>query len=401
LAELATAVEPRRRAWLAWSRSPSTAVTAVFFVSGVLFASWTAHIPHIKEYLRLNDGMLGLALLGAPVGSVIAMLVVARLMPRYGSRLICRVMLTGYCLAGPLVGLAGSAAMLFLALMLWGAFQGTLDVSMNTQAISVERQARRPLMSGFHGAWSIGAFAGAGLGAAGVAIGLSLSDQLLLLATPCLLIGGWLSLAMIPDQHPVPDQQAEAPRKSGSRSARIAIGVLAGIIVADTLCEGAVGDWAAVYLHASLGAAVAVAALGYTAYSLTMVAVRLAGNRLLGRFAANKLLPALAGPAAVLFAVGLAVNDIPAMLLGFAALGAGLAAVYPVVMTASGRVPGIHSGTAVALVAAFGWVGLLSGPVVIGQIANATSLRLALILVIALTALVAVATGTCRVLRPD
>jgi MFS family permease len=365
----------------------------------VLFASWTAHIPHVKEYLRLNDGSLGFALLGAPVGSVLAMLVVARLLPRFGSRLIVRITLVGYCLVGPLVGLAGSVLALFAALMLWGAFQGTLDVSMNTQAISVERQTRRALMPGFHGSWSIGSFAGAAIGAAGVAIGLSLSGQLLILAAPCLLIGGWLTIGMVPDARPRDDRHTDQPRQAIARSVWIVIAVLGAIAVADMLCEGAAADWAAVYLRTSLGAVPAVAALGFTAYLLAMVVIRFAGNPLLARFAPRKLLPALAVLATAMFATGLAINSIPFMLIGFAGLGAGIGAVIPVVFSAAGRVPGINAGTAVAMVSACGWAGFVCGPVVIGQLANATSLRLALTLIPVLTAVIAVSTAICRALR--
>ena len=380
-------------------RSPSAAVTIVFFVNGVLFASWTAHIPHVKGYLRLTDGGLGLALLGAPAGSVLAMLLAAKLLPKLGSRVIVRVTLVGYCAAGPLVGLVRSASGLFLALMLWGAFQATLDVSMNTQAIAVERRANRALMPGFHGSWSIGSFAGAAIGAGGVAIGLSLSTQVLLLAIPCVVIGGWLSLAMIPDEHPAADHPAGHAPHAGRRGVWVVLGLLGAIAVADLLCEGAAADWAAVYLRTAVGAAPAVAALGFTAYSLAMAAVRLAGNRLLDRFTAHRLLPVLAALATALFGLGLAVQEVAVVLLGFAALGAGLGAVIPVIFSAAGRVPGINAGTAVALVSACGWVGLVCGPVVIGQLAQLTSLRLALILVPVLTALIAVSTATCRALR--
>lgn len=398
MAELASAAaEPRRLARLV--RSPSAAVSVVFFVNGVLFASWTAHIPHVKEYLRLTDGTLGLALLGAPIGSVLAMLITARLLPRLGSRLMVKATLAGYCACGPLVGLTRSAAELFLALALWGAFTATLDVSMNTQAISVERAARRALMPGFHGSWSIGAFAGAALGAAGVAVGLSLSSQLLLLAIPCLVVAGWLSLSMIPDEHPAPGHPSGHQSATGRRAVWTAIGLLGAIALADYLCEGAAADWAAVYLHTSLGAAQAVAALGFAAYSLAMVAVRLAGNWLLDRFPAHLLLPVLAGLATVAFGIGLAVQDVAAVLIGFAALGAGLGVVIPVVFSAAGRVPGINAGTAVAMVSACGWVGLMCGPVLIGQLADVTSLRLALIAIPALTTLVAASTATCRALR--
>jgi len=366
----------------------------------VLFASWTAHIPHVKAYLGLTDGTLGFALLGVPAGSVLALLVVARLLPIFGSRLLVRMTLAGYCAAGPLVGLARSAAELFGALMLWGAFQSTLDVSMNTQAISVERQARRALMPGFHGWWSIGAFAGAAAGTAGVAIGLSLSDQLLLLAIPCVLVAGWLSLRMIPDLPPEADRASHPAAGQRRRTgAWVIIAVLGAIAVADLLCEGAAADWAAVYLRTSVGTGPAVAGLGYTTYSLAMVAVRLAGNRLLDRYTARRLLPALAVVASVLFGAGLAVNDVPVVLVGFAGLGVGLAVVIPVIFSSAGRVPGINSGTGVALVSAFGWAGFVGGPVLIGQLADATSLRLALVAIPLLTAAIAVSTAICKAVR--
>ena len=107
-------------------RWPRIAVTAVFVVHGLLFASWTAHIPDVKAHLGLTDGTLGFALLGAPVGSVTAMIASSWLLPRVGSRRIVQVALVGYCSAGPLVGLTGSLPALFAALFAWGAFQGTL-----------------------------------------------------------------------------------------------------------------------------------------------------------------------------------------------------------------------------------------------------------------------------------
>ena len=118
-------------------RRPRIAVTAVFVLHGLLFASWTAHIPHVKDTLGLSDGTLGFALVGAPVGSVTAMVASSWLLPRLGSRRIVQVALVGYCSAGPLVGLTGSLPTLFAALLIWGAFQGILDVAMNTQAIAM------------------------------------------------------------------------------------------------------------------------------------------------------------------------------------------------------------------------------------------------------------------------
>ena len=335
-ADPADPASPTNTAAARSTRWPRIAVTAVFVVHGLLFASWTAHIPDVKAHLGLTDGTLGFALLGAPVGSVLAMIAASWLLPRVGSRVVVRVALVGYCAAGPLVGLTGSLPALFAALFAWGAFQGTLDVAMNTQAIAVERTGGRILMSGLHGSWSIGAFAGAGIGA---------------------------------------------------------------LAFASMLCEGAIADWGAVYLSGPLHATGAVPGLGYTTFALAMVTVRLSGNRLLTRFRADRLLPALAAVATLGFAAALVVASPPAALVGFCCLGIGLASVVPAVFSAAGRIPGLSAGTAVATASACGWAGFVCGPPLIGRLASSASLPVALGLLPLLTAFVVAGTLSSRALR--
>jgi fucose permease len=312
-----------------------------------------------------------------------------------------RVGLLGYGLAGPLVGLVHQVSGLFLVLLLWGAFQGTLDVAMNTQAISVERGAGRPLMPSFHGGWSLGTLAGAALGTVAVAIGISLSLQLLLLGTGAVVGVGWLTTRLIAD---VPVEADAASHGARHRSAlgphHLAVLGLGAIAFADMLCEGAAADWAAVYLRDSLHTDAAVGGLGYTAYSLAMVSVRLSGNRLLARFGVERLLPALATVATVGMAGALLADRTMVVLIGFACLGAGLAAVIPTVTSAAGRIAGMNAGRAVAVVSACGWLGFVCGPALIGQIALATSLRIALALLPVLTAVIVVVTATTVRLRP-
>ena len=211
----------------------------MFVVHGLLFASWTAHIPHVMRHLGLTDGTLGIALLGAPVGSVTAMLLASYLIPRVGSRRVVQTALVGYCATGPLVGLTGSLAALFAALFVWGAFQGTLDVAMNTQAIAVERSGRRALMSGLHGSWSIGSFAGAGIGALAVSAGLGLTPQLLVLGTVALLGAGLLTSRMLPDAmgRPRTSERAADDIRPASRWSGGMI-LLGAIAFAGMLCEG-------------------------------------------------------------------------------------------------------------------------------------------------------------------
>ncbi|MDQ6614682.1 MAG: MFS transporter [Actinomycetota bacterium] len=376
------------------------AVTAVFFVHGFLFASWTAHIPQVKQHLALNDGRLGIALLGAPIGSVLAMVVAARVLPTIGSRRMVRLALLGYCVSGPFIGVTGSLATFFVAFLLWGFCQGMLDVSMNTQAIAVERFAARVLMPGFHGSWSTGALVGAVTGAVAVGLGLSLSEQLLVLAAPCLLIVGWLTTWMIPDGRAGNDRES-SQRTPGGHGGVLqgAVIVLGGIACADMLCEGAAADWAAVYLRNSLHTAPLVAALAYAIYALAMLTVRLSGNRLFTRVAAHRLLPMLAAIASLGFAAGLVIARPVSVLVGFALLGAGLGGVVPIILSAAGAVDNVDTGRAVAAVAGFGWAGYVAGPVLIGEIASSTTLHTALFLIPVLTGTVAVATATAKALR--
>jgi MFS family permease len=398
-------------------RWPRIAVTAVFVVHGLLFASWTAHIPDVKAHLGLTDGTLGFALLGAPVGSVMAMIAASWLLPRVGSRPVVRVALVGYCAAGPLVGLTGSLPALFAALFAWGAFQGTLDVAMNTQAIAVERTGGRILMSGLHGSWSIGAFAGAGIGALAVAAGVTLSLQLLVMGTIALLVAGLLTAQMLPAavEHPGgdsdsdrnsperagPDAGAAPVKRAGAAASRWSGGMvmLGAIAFASMLCEGAIADWGAVYLSGPLHASGVIPGLGYTAFSLAMVTVRLSGNRLLTRFRADRLLPALAAVATLGFAAALVIASPPAALVGFCCLGIGLASVVPAVFSAAGRIPGLSAGTAVATASACGWAGFVCGPPLIGRLASWASLPIALGLLPLLTAFVVAGTLSSRALR--
>lgn len=373
------------------ARSARYRLAVVFFAHSLLFASWTAHIPQVKARLALTDATLGLALLGAPVGSVAAMLVTGPLLARLGSRRMVQLTLVGYCLTGLGVGLAGSRLQLFGALTLWGVFQGSLDVSMNTQGIAVERAAGRPIMSGFHGAWSIGGFTGAGLGALAVAAGISLTRQLLVLGILTALVAGWATTRLLPDQR---GQPSEHHVQSGFVLRHPVVLVLGAVALACMLCEGAAADWSAVYLRDSLAASPALAGLGYAAFSATMVALRLTGDRLLLRVPGRTLLPGLAAIATVGVAAALLLDRPAAALVGFAALGVGLALIIPTAFSAAGRLPGVPAGTAVAAVSALGWVGFVGGPPLIGHLAGLFSLPAALALLPVLTAVIAVATRT-------
>lgn len=375
------------------------ATYVMFAFQAMLFASWTAHIPLVKGALALSDGELGLSLFGAPIGSVVATFATSWLLPRVGSRRMVQASLLGYLATAWLVGVVDSSAGLFGALLAWGMFQGSLDVSMNAQAVFVERAVGRPLMSGFHATWSLGGFTGAGLGVVAVSAGVALAPQLIGLAVVGLVIAGGATLVMLPD--PAPEAAHESARP-GLAAAWLhpAVVTLGLIVLASMLCEGAAADWSAVYLHESLGAAPGFAALAYTFYSAAMVTCRLAGDRLLARYSPRSLLPLLAAIATIGMLAGLLTGVPVVVIAGFVVLGFGLGLVVPAAFTAVGRLEGVHTGTAVAAVSAIGWLGYVAGPPVIGHIADLVTLPVALGIVPLLTALTAISVRVSRRFDP-
>lgn len=379
-------VSPHARRVSSRSRQRAATLTT-FFSHGLLFASWAAHLPAVKGSLSLSDSALGTILLCTPVGSVCAMVLIGRLLPKLGSRRLVRISVVGYCAAGPLVGLAGSPAELAGALFAWGAFQGALDVSMNTQAVAVEKVQTRPLMSRFHGAWSIGALTGAALGAAAIAAHIALAPQLLVLAVPVLAAAAVLSPSMVDDR--LTKRRRESGRGRWRNRAVLILGALALVTM---LCEGAAADWSAVYLRGSAHLTTALAGLGYTAFALTMAAVRLTGTHLLGRYRPQRLLPALALVASIGMTAALASGSGTLGLAGFACLGAGTALVVPTVFSAAGRLPNLPPGVGIATASALGWIGFVCGPPLIGALASISGLRTALGVLPALVLLVAVVT---------
>ncbi|WP_245713727.1 MFS transporter [Nocardia vaccinii] len=351
-------------------------VGVTFFVQAVLFASWTAHIPGVEAALGLSDGTLGTALLGLPIGSVTAMALCGWLLPRLGSPRVIRISIAGYAVAGIGVGLADSPILLFVALYFWGLMQGMVDVAMNTQAVTVEKAAGRPIMSRLHGMWSVGGFAGGLIGSAAVGLGIGLTAQLAVLGVLAVVAVEVLSRYLIRDHATSGTRSDTAPHR---RRWSAVIVLLGAVAFASMLCEGAAADWSAAYLRNELGAGAATAGLGYASFALAMVAMRLSGTGLQRRFRPTALLPVLAAIFACGMGAALILRQPVVALLGFACMGLGLGLVVPSAFSAAGRVAAdANPGPSIAAVAALGWCGFVSGPPLIGHLADIVGLGAAL-----------------------
>jgi MFS family permease len=356
------------------------AVATIFFLNGFGFASWVSRIPAVRQALNLTDGALGTALLAIAVGALVAFPLTGRSSVVSGARALTIATGLAYCVVLPGPTFASDLTTLALLLFFFGAANGAMDVSMNALAVEVETYVGKPIMSSFHGMWSIGGLAGAGVGALFAKHDISPQLHLIVVASV-------LTVAMVaarywlpPSQsHPSPDSVAHFARPDSSMAG------LSGIIFCAFLIEGAMADWSAVLLHDSLHTTAASAALGYAAFSLAMTSMRFAGDRLVIKWGAVRLLRSTNVVAAVVFAAALWAQHVGLTMVAFALIGFGMATVVPLVFGAAARRARHGAGHGIAAMATVGYGGFLVGPPLVGWLAQASSLRAALSLLAVLT----------------
>jgi fucose permease len=358
-------------------------VALVFFVNGFVYASWVPRLAQIRARLDLSEGDLGLALLMVAIGAIVAMPVTGGLIARHGSRALTGLTLVLLGIGLPLIGFAGSFAMLCVTFLFYGAAAGVLDVSMNAQGIAVERAYRRPIMSSLHGMFSVGAMAGAGVTALVASFGVGILPQFLATGAVTALLGPLVTRAMLPAQA---DAGGRGPGFVLPDRRLVALGVIA---FCGLLGEGAMGDWSAVYLDQSLGADVEVAAVAFAVFSLTMAIGRFSGDRVVARFGGGAVVCGGGALAALGLGATLLIGRPEVAVVGFGLIGAGLSCIFPVALSAATRTPGLSAGTAIAGVCTIGYLGFLIGPPAIGGLAELTSLPAALGVVVLLFVLIA------------
>ena len=374
--------------------SARAAVLAVFFTNGVVIGTWVVRIPAIKERLGLGEGLLGVVLLGAAVGALVAMPVVGALVSRFGSRRIVGVSALALTVALPMPGLAPSLPLLVLAVVLLGAANGGLDVAMNAQAVAVERGYGRPIMSSFHAAWSFGGLGGAALGGllASRGIGpLPHFSAVAVLAAIAFVVAYGVLLPSGADA-----SEEGTPAFARPTRALLGLGIISFCVL---LGEGAMGDWSAVYLDDTLRTGPGFAAAGYAAFSLSMAFGRLFGDRFTELLGPATLVRACGAIAAVGLGIALAAAQPLVALAGFACAGAGFSIVFPTALSAAGRTGG-PTGPALAAVTTAAYTGFLVGPPFIGFLAELTGLGYALYLVVALSTAVIILAGAVNTKSP-
>ncbi len=358
------------------------AVAVAFVCLGAGGGSWATRIPAVQHRLGLSAAELGLALFGLGFGSLLSMPLTGVVIARRGSRPVMRATWLAFAVAVALPGLAWNLPTLWLALTLFGAASGALDVAMNAHGVAVEHAYGRPILSSLHAAFSGGALLGAALGGLAAGLGVDVRVQLAVVAAVIAIVSIASGRALLP---------ADADR--GAAGQRLVLrlprqlAALAAIAFLSLFCEGAASDWSAVYLAGPLGAGADVAAAAFGGFAAAMMVGRIGGDRLVARLGEVTVVRAGAALAAGGIALGLLLGNPVAGIIAFTCLGAGVAGIVPIVFRAAATHPDVPAGIGLAAVSSAGYTGFLVGPPVIGTVASVTGLprSLGLIVVAALT----------------
>ena len=350
---------------------PKWALAMLFLADGAGFGTWAAHVPVFKQVLNIENGSLTFVLISVIVGAIISMPVTGQLTARYGSRRVIRIVAITYVLMIGLLAQASSFLLLVLFAGLFGAAKGAFDISVNAQAMVVEEHYQRSSMSFFQGCWSAGGLLGAG------AAGLMLQHQgtirgNLSLTAGLLALCALASLPLLVDETVKPRAASKFVWPS---RALLRIAILASF---GLLAEGAIADWASVYLHSNIGVALPLAAAGYAAYAIAMATARFSGDWLAVHFSGKNILHG----SGLLIAAGLSCTLLshswwPAV-IGLMLAGIGVANIVPVIWSVAGRDTRMGAGPAISATATIGYCGFLTGPPIIGSLAVIVGLRTAM-----------------------
>ncbi|WP_337029982.1 MFS transporter [Pantoea agglomerans] len=360
--------------------SSTLATRIIFFIAGFITATWAVIVPFARGNTGVNEAQLGTLLLCLGVGALIAMPVTGWLTSRFGCRRVILVAVALVIISTPWLSVLSDPLLLALALLVFGVGIGVTDCAMNIQAILVEKQAAKPVMSGFHGMYSVGGIAGAGFMTLLLAMGFSVLTGCLLAVAAVIIMTLVSASGLLTYANP-----AEGPVFAVPRGSVLIIGI---ICFAVFLTEGTVLDWSAVYLTDVRAIPASLGGLGYTCFAIAMTVARLTGDRIISSLGR---LPVVLG-GALIAAAGMAmvtfIASWPLALLGYSLVGAGCANIVPVMFSAAGRQTVMPQAVAVPAITTLGYLGVLSGPAVIGYVAHYTHLAFSFSLIMALMLIV-------------
>jgi MFS family permease len=379
------------------TRRARAAVSVVFLVNAVLYANLVPRLPEVKDDLGLSNAELGAAIAAMPLGALLAGLLAPLLIQRLGSAAVASFGLVGLAVAVAGIPFAGGWAVLAVLFLLAGALDAIIDVAQNAHGFRVQRLYGRSIVNAFHGLWSVGAVLGGVIGslAAGLAIALPAHIATTSVVFSVVAVIAYRFMLRGPED----TERAEEPASEHSPATRslrhvagrtvLMLGALGVLAACGAFVEDAGSSWGALYLRGEVGVGAAAAGLAFVSLQVAMTIGRLTGDRVVDRFGQRRV--ARVGGVAIALGMGLAlaVPSLATTLVGFTLAGLGVATLVPAVMHTADELPGLPAGVGLTVVSWLLRVGFLISPTLVGVIADASSLRLALLGVVAAGVIVA------------
>lgn len=346
------------------------AVSLFYFGQGIAFASWASRIPDLKHSLGLSDGTLGSILLALPLGQLLTMPVSGRLVTKYGSKKILTITAPLYVLALSNLGLATAPWHLAVFLFLFGVIGNMCNIAVNTQGSEAEKLFGRPIMTSFHGAWSIAGFSGALVGLLMVNLHVIPYHHFWIIV---ILI--WCNV-LLNHKHLVPGKGS--PNQSKTKLFTMPEGVLLqlGIIgFCSMATEGAMFDWSGVYFKDIVKAPSSLVILGYASFMVMMATGRFVGDKIIAKVGRKRTIQ-ISG---LIISTGMFLSVffpfVVSATIGFMLVGIGVSSIVPTVYSVAGKNGKVAPGIAIAIVSSVSYFGFLMGPPLIGYISQLSSLR--------------------------
>jgi len=346
------------------------AVSLFYFGQGIAFASWASRIPDIKHSLNLSDGALGSILLALPLGQLFTMPISGRLVTKYGSRKILTVTAPLYVLALGNLGLATAPWHLAAFLFLFGVIGNMCNIAVNTQGVEAEKLFTKPIMTSFHGAWSIAGFSGALIGL--LMVNLHISPYYHFWIVTGLI---WINV-FFNFKHLVPGKGGPAERKPKLFVKPEGVLLQLGIIgFCSMATEGAMFDWSGVYFKEIVKAPASLVILGYASFMVMMAFGRFVGDAVITRLGRKHTI-IFSG---IVISTGMFISVffpfIVTATIGFMLVGLGVSSIVPTVYSVAGKNGKTAPGMAIAMVSSVSYLGFLMGPPLIGYISALSSLQ--------------------------
>lgn len=349
------------------------AIFCLYFCTGICFSSWASRIPEIKITLGLGDAAWGTILLMIPIGQICGMTISGLLISKVGSKRIFPIALTGYVLALLAIGISSTEYGLIMSLIVFGFFGNFCNISVNTQAVTLENAYNRPIMASFHGGWSLAGLSGASIGLLMASLQIRPIYHFCIVGTlviiTLLINKPYLQADFKKEKNPA---DIADKKKNKPETFLFLLGIVAFCGMA---AEGAMSDWSGLFLIDVVGTEKNLAPIGLAAYMITMASGRFMIDKATQRWGRQRVLQT----GGILIATGLftavAFPHFITTIIAFMIIGFGTAGIVPTIYSVAGQHTKIPTSIALTIVSSVSFLGFLMGPPLIGYIASATNLR--------------------------